>query len=115
MISDDQSVSEGDGCRGDALGVVDGAEPTDQKLENEEADDDVRESTPSPPEAAHQRDTSDVLIEMLHSKPLIIGDLPTDRHSLLELETLTAMELVWVKQAISSRQKASYCVCQQIM
>ena len=37
-------------------------------------------------------------------------ELPSDQESLLELRTQVAMELVWIKQAIASRQKVSSVV-----
>ena len=42
---------------------------------------------------------------LLGSGPVAEGSFPKDRHSLLELRSETAMELVWLKQAIVSRQK----------
>lgn len=42
--------------------------------------------------------------------PLMGDNLPKEREALLELEYQTAAELVWIKQAISSRQKVC-CVC----
>ena len=43
---------------------------------------------------------------LLHSGLLVAeGALPQDRQALLELKAQTEMELVWIKQAISSRQK----------
>lgn len=50
----------------------------------------------------------DVVLELLlNSEPLVVDSFPKDKQSLLELRSQTAMELAWLKQAISSRQKAS--------
>lgn len=39
-----------------------------------------------------------------------LPELPRDRESLLGLRSQVAMELVWIKQAIASRQKVSSAV-----
>ena len=64
-----------------------------------------------------ESEAADLLAELLSSQPLVRGDLPRDRESLQELRLQTEMELVWVRQAISSRRKVSVvametpCVC----
>ena len=54
-------------------------------------------------------DSDEVLIqELLGSEPLMQqNSLPRDKHSLQELRVQTAMELVWLRQAIMSRQRVS--------
>lgn len=51
--------------------------------------------------------TSDIFVDLVHSESCVPGTLPSDRDSLLQLRSQTAMELVWLKQAITSRQKVS--------
>ena len=54
-------------------------------------------------------DVSDSLFQLLlDPDPLMEERLPKDRDSLLELRSHMAMELVWLKQAIASRQKVSH-------
>ena len=54
-------------------------------------------------------DVSDSLFQLLLGPdPLMEERLPKDRDSLLELRSHMAMELVWLKQAIASRQKVSH-------
>ena len=45
--------------------------------------------------------------QLLDSIGPVQSNLPRDRESLLELRTQMAMELIWIKQAIASRQKVS--------
>ena len=54
-----------------------------------------------------ESEAADLLAELLSSQPLVRGDLPRDRESLQELRLQTEMELVWVRQAISSRRKVA--------
>lgn len=43
--------------------------------------------------------------EYMHINTSVSTDLPDDRKSLIQLRQQLAMELVWIKQAIASRQK----------
>ena len=54
-------------------------------------------------------DASDSLFQLLLGPDSLMEErLPKDRDSLLELRSHMAMELVWLKQAIASRQKVSH-------
>ena len=54
-------------------------------------------------------DVSDGLFHLLLGPDSLMEEcLPKDRDSLLELRSHMAMELVWLKQAIASRQKVSH-------
>ena len=56
-------------------------------------------------------ESADALVELLHAGPLVKGDLPRSRESLQELRLQTEMELMWLRQAIASRRKVSFCNC----
>ena len=54
-------------------------------------------------------DVADSLFQLLLGPDSLMEErLPKDRDSLLELRSHMAMELVWLKQAIASRQKVSH-------
>ena len=54
-------------------------------------------------------DVSDSLFQLLLGPDSLMEEhLPKDRDSLLELRSHMAMELIWLKQAIASRQKVSH-------
>ena len=54
-------------------------------------------------------DASDSLFQLLLGPDSLMEEhFPKDRDSLLELKSHMAMELVWLKQAIASRQKVSH-------
>ena len=62
-------------------------------------------------------DVSDSLFQLLLGPDSLMEEhLPKDRDSLLELRSHMAMELVWLKQAIASRQKVSHArICIAIL
>ena len=56
-------------------------------------------------DSATLNESVEVLVELLHSGPLVRGDLPRNRDSLHDLRVHTEMELMWLRQAIASRRK----------
>ena len=63
--------------------------------------------------SASVRESADVLKELVDSWSPVREDLPRDRGGLQELRLQTELELVWLRQAISSRQKV--CIPHQQM
>ena len=74
----------------------------------------LQQSTPTTQNYTEREEKSDsatlnesveVLVDLLHSGPLVRGDLPRNIDSLRDLRLHTEMELMWLRQAIASRRK----------
>ena len=91
-------------------------------LSSESQQEDTPIAAPSAPQTDSDREEekemgdsallSETANVLLHSGPLVRGDLPEDKESLQNLKIQTEMELMWLRQAIDSRRKVSlliYC------
>ena len=90
--------------------------------EEEEATIALQQSTPNTQNYTEREDSAtlnesvEVLVDLLHSGPLVRGDLPRNIDSLRDLRLHTEMELMWLRQAIASRRKVrEYTVYQKLL